>query len=296
MAGVVTPGAADISGRPPGPWPLKWPCRSAARTAGIALVLAASWAVAASSARARDTAAPLPVLTEPVHDLAGVVDPPSRAALERTIRALRSATGDVIVVVTVPTVAPYPDIRDYAVELFENHGRGIGEKGKDNGLLVVLAVEDRRVWIEVGYGLEPIVTDGFAGETSRRFMVPAFRDGRYGEGLLAGVQRLAGRIAEERGTTLEGVAPPRRPHSSTDRATVTALVLFVIVLLLLSGGLTPRTGPWGRRRAHGAWWGGPWSGWGGGGFGGGWSGGGLGGGFGGFGGGRSGGGGGGASW
>lgn len=295
MAGIVTPGTADLLGRPRRPRPRRSPCRGAARTAGLALLLWTSCAVA-PPARASDTPAALPVLTEPVHDLAGVVDPASRTALERTIRALQSATGDVIVVVTVRTVAPYPDIRDYAVELFENHGRGIGEKGKDNGLLVLLAVEDRRVWIEVGYGLEPIVTDGFAGETSRRFMVPAFRDGRYGEGLLAGVQRIAARIAEERGATLEGAPPPRRRRPSPDRATVTALVLFVIVLLLLSGSMTPRTGPWRRRRAYGVWWGGPWSGWGGGGFGGGWSGGGLGGGFGGFGGGRSGGGGGGASW
>jgi uncharacterized protein len=293
---ALTEGAAGVPHRPRPLRPRRPSCRRAGLAAGLALALAASWGAASVPARAQDAAPPLPVLTEPVHDLAGVVDPGSRAALERTIRALQAATGDVIVVVTVPTVAPYADIRDYAVELFENHGRGIGEKGKDNGLLVVLAVDDRRVWIEVGYGLEPIVTDGFAGETSRRFMVPAFRDGRYGEGLLAGVQRLAGRIAEARGVALGDVPPPRRPHPGEDRATVTALVLFVIVLLLLSGGMTRRAGPWGRRRAYGAWWGGPWSGWGGGGFGGGWSSGGFGGGFGGFGGGRSGGGGGGASW
>jgi uncharacterized protein len=296
VAVVVTARVIRMPARPDAAQPRRpraWQC--AARAAGLALVLAVLWA-AGAGARAQHATPSLPVLTEPVHDLAGVVDPASRAAIERTIRALQSATGDVIVVVTVPTVAPYPDIRDYAVELFENHGRGIGEKGKDNGLLVVLAVDDRRVWIEVGYGLEPIITDGFAGETSRRFMVPAFREGRYGEGLLAGVQRIAGRIAEERGATLEGVSPPPRPRARADRATVTAFVLFLIVVLLLSGGMTRRAGPWGRRRGYGAWWGGPWSGWGGGGFGGGWTGGGLGGGFGGFGGGRSGGGGGGASW
>ena len=83
------------------------------------------------------------------------------------IRALKAATGDVVVVATVPTVEPYGDIREYAVKLFENHGRGIGEKGKDNGLLILVALKERRVWIEVGYGLEQWITDGFAGETSR---------------------------------------------------------------------------------------------------------------------------------
>ena len=59
--------------------------------------------------------------------------------MDRTIRALQATTGDAVVVATVPTIEPYGDIREYAVKLFENGGRGIGEKGKDNGLLVLLA-------------------------------------------------------------------------------------------------------------------------------------------------------------
>ena len=106
------------------------------------------------------------------------------------IRALQAASGDVVVVATVPTVAPYADIREYAVKLFENHGRGIGEKGKDNGLLILLAVKERKVWIEVGYDLEQWITDGFAGETSREVHGAAnSASGRYGDGLLAGVAR-----------------------------------------------------------------------------------------------------------
>ena len=78
----------------------------------------------------------------------------------------------------MPTIEPYGDIREYAVKLFENHGRGIGDKGKDNGLLILLAVKERRVWVEVGYALEQWITDGFAGETSRDDMVPEFRQRR----------------------------------------------------------------------------------------------------------------------
>ena len=54
------------------------------------------------------------------------------------------------------------------MKLFENHGRGIGEKGKDNGLLILLALNERRVWTEVGYALEQWITDGYAGETAAR--------------------------------------------------------------------------------------------------------------------------------
>ena len=73
-----------------------------------------------------------------------------------------------MVVATVKTFQPWPDVQSYATKMFENGGRGIGDKGKDNGLLVLLAVDDRQVWVEVGYDLEGVVTDGFAGETSRQ--------------------------------------------------------------------------------------------------------------------------------
>jgi uncharacterized protein len=248
------------------------------------------------------TAQDYPALTSPVNDFAGVVGEAESAQMDRQIRALQARTGDAVVVATVRTIAPESDIRAYAVKLFENAGRGIGARAKDNGLLVLLAVEERRVWIEVGYGLEEFVTDGFAGETSRQVMVPFFRQGDYGSGLAAGVERLVGRIAERRNVTLEGVPPPRRvqPRELPRLSTGTIVVLVILVIVIVSrmgrGGPDAHRRGWGRRRT--------WSGWNsgvgpfGGGFGGGFGsgGGGVGGGFGGFGGGRSGGGGGGASW
>jgi len=264
------------------------------RRGAAALVVVCVLAVASVSAQE------LPELTRPVNDFAGVVDAASAAEMDRVIRALHQASGDVVTVATVQSIAPYGDIREYAVKLFENRGRGIGEKGKHNGLLVLLAMDERQVRVEVGYGLEEFITDGFAGETSRNYMAPAFRTGRYGEGLRAGVARIAGRIADGRGITLEGVEavrPARRGRNATPASLIIVgiIVLFVIVQMLNGGG-----GPGGFRRSRRTWGMGPWSGWnsgigsfgGGGGFGGG----GFGGGFGGFGGGRSGGGGGGAGW
>jgi uncharacterized protein len=253
--------------------------------------------MAAAAAAAVDP--PLPGLTTPVTDLAGLIDPEKERQIERLSRALQTATGDVVVVVTVPTIEPFADIREYAVKLFENHGRGIGERGKDNGLLILLADKERRVWIEVGYGLEPIITDGFAGETSRDDMVPSFSRGDYGGGLLNGVGRIVSRIAEARNATLTGVEVPRARARRATPPVPPWIVLLVFILIVLfsrkMGGPGARAETWGRR--------GGWSGWssGVGPFGGGWPvgsgrGGGFGGGFGGFGGGRSGGGGGGASW
>src|SRR5690606_25009278 len=139
---------------------------------------------------------PPPPLTAPVNDFANVIGPNEEAALDALIRKLQAASGDVIVVATIETFQPYGDIRTYANEMFENHGKGIGQEGRDNGLLVLLAVEDRQVWTEVGYDLEGIITDGFAGQTSRLTMTPYFRRGDYGGGLLAGVTAYAQRIAQ----------------------------------------------------------------------------------------------------
>jgi uncharacterized protein len=254
------------------------------------VLLAAALVFASASVRAAD---PLPELTAPVNDFAHVIDADSASAMDRMIRTLQAATGDVVVVATVPTIEPYGDIKEYAVKLFENHGKGIGQKGKNNGLLILLSLKERRVWAEVGYDLEQWITDGFAGETSRDVMTPFFRNGRYGEGLRAGAERIIGRIAQGRGVTLEGVRVPRQTSRQRDAPTpVWVPILVFIVILIVS-----RMGGGGRRQRF--WGGGGWSsgvGPFGGGFGGGGGGGGFGGGFGGFGGGTSGGGGGGSSW
>ena len=252
--------------------------------------LAAGSCGAASAQNATTASRNLPELTQPVNDFARIIDPESAQQIDRISRSLRAASGDVIAVATVPTVEPYADINEYAVKLFENHGRGIGDKGKDNGVLIVAALKERKVRVEVGYDLEQWITDGFAGETIREFITPNFRQGRYGAGLVAGTDRIAGRIARGRGVSLEGARVPNAP--STDGGwglPIWAILLLFLIFWLLSrssGG--PRTRYWG---------GGPWSGWssGVGPFGGGWSSGG--GSFGGgFGGGRSGGGGASGGW
>ena len=167
-------------------------------TEAVRPLVVAAWLVLATSASAQ----PPPALTGAVNDFAGVIDPGNEAAITRLSDALQRATGDVLIVATVQTFKPDADIKTFAVKMFENVGKGVGERSRDNGMLVLLAVDDRQVWIEVGYGLEEHITDGFAGETSRETMVPLFRNGDYGGGLLAGSERLASRIAERKGASL----------------------------------------------------------------------------------------------
>jgi len=263
---------------------------------GIALVLCLLQARSTNPQSSGVSA--LPALTEPVNDFAQVIDSASAAEIDRMSRALQAKTGDVVVVATVATIAPYGSIDEYTVKLFENHGLGLGAKGKDNGVLILAAMKERRVRIEAGYGLEQWITDGFSGETSREVIAPEFSAGRPGNGLRLGAERVIGRIAQARNVTLDGVRVPRPTRQrDSEPIPIWLIILGIFVLMIVSrlGGGS------GRRRRF---WGGPggWSsgvgpfggGWSGGSFGGG--GGGFGGGFGGFGGGRSGGGGGGASW
>lgn len=250
---------------------------------------------------------PPPALGQPVNDFASVIDAESKRELERRIRALQEATGDAVLIATIKTYKPdYADIREYAVRMFENHGRGIGERGKDNGVLIVVAVDDRQMAIEVGYGLEGTIPDGYAGQI-RDMMRNDFRSGAYGRGLLTGTTTLINRIAEERGVSLQNVPRQQRPRQVTVPVSadwIRCAVPFIIVLLIL---MLNSSGSGRRRRRR--WGGGPWSGWNsgvgpfggsmggfGGGFGGFGGGGGGGGGFGGFGGGRSGGGGAAGGW
>jgi uncharacterized protein len=245
----------------------------------------------------RASAQDIPELTEPVNDFAHVIDADSKRAIETLIRSLQQASGDVVTVATVDTIAPAGSIDEYTVKMFQNHGRGIGQRGKDNGLLILLAVKDRMDRVEVGYDLEQFITDGFSGETRRQYMEPQFRTGAIGAGLLAGVSRIVGRIAEGRNVTLQGVpTAPRQRSSGGGSGGGLLLTMFVVFILInaIAGRLR------GGRRRFGGWssgvgpFGGGFGGGGFGGFGGG--GGGFGGGFGGFGGGRSGGGGSGGSW
>jgi uncharacterized protein len=269
------------------------PLRTASRWLAVALLLAVAVAAGAQPAP--------PALTAPVNDFAGVIDDQSAQAIDRLVRALQAASGDVVVVATVKTFQPWGDINSFATRMFENGGRGIGQRGKDNGLLVLLAVDDRQVWVEVGYDLEGVITDGFAGETSRRVMAPYFRQGDYGGGLLAGTSRLIERIAADRRVTVTGLEVRDAPERTRDPLNLNVLVLVAVVVFVVLPLLRARAAGRHRRRSWrggvGRWGGGYYGGtWGGGSSWGGGSWGGSSGGFGGFGGGRSGGGGGGASW
>jgi uncharacterized protein len=224
-----------------------------------------------------------------VNDFANVIPQDIKNSLDRLILEVKQKTGAEIVVVTLNSVGKFYTPQEYANLLFENWG--IGEKGKDNGVLVLNSINDRYIWIEVGYGLEGILPDGLVGEIRDKYFMPFLQKGDYGTAYLTGVAAIAGVIAKDAGVTIDGTitVDRSRPPRKRDRGVGIGNLFWLILMFLFFSGI------FGRRRRSLLFWG-PWFFGGfGGGFGGG-SGGGFGGGFGGFGGGASGGGGAGGSY
>ncbi len=122
-----------------------------------------------------------------VNDFANILSPQARQALEQTLRQIEQDTTAEVVVVTVPSLGG-TTVDDYAVRLFEQWK--IGKKGKDNGVLLLVAPQEREMRIEVGYGLEPVITDARASQIIRNQITPRFREGDYDGGVTAAVQSL----------------------------------------------------------------------------------------------------------
>jgi uncharacterized protein len=241
-----------------------------------------------------------------VTDLAGVINPATRQKIELLATEVEQKTGAQIAVVTVNSLEGQTR-EDYAVGLYKH--LGIGAKGKDNGVLILIAPKERQYRIEVGYGLEPVINDARAGDIGRQ-MVPDLRTGDYSAAALTAATEVAQFIAADTGVQLTGL--PKRAARPSRRelpwwvpfALLGGFFLLIRALSRAGRGGGPRSGasggggmgsalPWillgsgmGRGGSWGGGWGGSSGGWGGGG----------GGGFGGFGGGSSGGGGAGGSW
>ncbi|MCS7042171.1 MAG: TPM domain-containing protein [Bryobacteraceae bacterium] len=169
--------------------------------------LAALLCLAALGAEAADFGALKPLGY--VNDYAGVLLPQQVAELNAFCSSVEKATGVQMAFVLLPSLQGEP-IEDVANLLFRKWG--VGQKQNNEGLLLLIAVGDRRTRLEVGYGLEPVIPDGYAGALLRQ-MRPALRAGDFHGALLSAAEALAARIAEAKGVALERAVParPRRP-------------------------------------------------------------------------------------
>jgi uncharacterized protein len=142
----------------------------------------------------------LPDPAGPVNDFANLLDEATEASLLELLRDTEAKTTAEIAVATVPTLQGMT-VEDYAERLFRTWG--IGQEKVDNGVLVLVAPNEREMRIEVGYGLEGVLPDGLAGEIVRTDFLPRFREDDYQGGIVAGVRRVAGIVQRNHVLTAE---------------------------------------------------------------------------------------------
>ncbi len=219
-----------------------------------------------------------PLLTNRITDQAGLLSAEDYTAIQAELAALEQKATDQFAIVTVKSLDGYP-IEEYGYQL----GRkwGIGQKGKDNGILLIVAPNERKARIEVGRGLEPVMTDAMSSLIMRNAILPEFRKGDYSAGIRAGVRDIKDVLLGDE----EAVRERARVHEQgLDTWSVILIifwicvVLFVLFAVVQSISNSPQAVAGRRRRGNapvvvpgdsGGWTGG-WSG----GGGGGWSGGG----------------------
>jgi len=216
-----------------------------------------------------------PQLTGQVVDSADLLTDAQEAALTQKLQALETSTHRQLVVATVPDLQGYP-VEDYGYKL--GRAWGIGEKGANNGAILLVAKAEHKIRIEVGYGLEPILTDAYSGEIIRNQITPAFKQGDFAGGINAGVdaivQQLQAPPEEQEKRVAQAVDRQKVAHHQS--GSFIPLIFWAIILLFV---VIPaiRGRRYGRRYGGSAWpvviWGpGLGGGWGGGSSGGGWGG------------------------
>ncbi len=223
----------------------------------LAVLLVACWVAAAPPFLAAAPALTFPRPSGYVNDLAHLLDPAARTQLEERLSQYDRETGNQIAVAIFPDLRGVP-INEFAVRLEE--AWKVGRKGRDNGVLLLVAVKERQVRIEVGYGLESKITDADAGAIIRDVIAPAFRAGRFGDGLIAATDRLIGLsgigpVASPVGQRPDGQRPSGVGFLGENGAPIILFLVFIAVSWgAYRAGLRrcPRCGTVLRRTARGA--------------------------------------------
>lgn len=163
-----------------------------------------------------------------VQDYANLLSSQTKATINSVSRDLDSKTKAQVVVVTVPSLNGQP-IEDYSLELLRTWG--IGDKEKNNGVLILVALNDRQSRIEVGYGLEGALPDGLTGRIQDQAMIPSFSSGNYDQGIMQGYANVANIVAKEYNVKLENkiqsTVAQKNGAQTSQMATWQKMLLFV---------------------------------------------------------------------
>jgi uncharacterized protein len=179
-----------------------------------------------------------------VNDFAKVIPAEQSAAIGQKLLALNKSTGAEVAVATIPSLGG-DTIENYAVKLFAEWQ--IGQKGKDNGVLILVAPGDHQARIEVGYGLEGTITDLQAGNIVNQVMVPAFKGGDYAGGISAAVDAVSGLIAGDP-SVITAYSKQIQSGSSDNGGSLdhvsVATIFFAIVILNILARVLGSTKSW----------------------------------------------------
>lgn len=167
-----------------------------------------------------------------VVDLAGIMDQSSQSTLNGFLRELEQKTGAQVVLLSVDSLEGN-SLEDFSLAVAEKWG--LGQRGRDNGLLILFAMKERKYRFEVGYGLEGILPDSLVGSIGRQYIVPYFRKGEYANGAAAATLAVAGIIAGEKGVTITGMPSLGRPGTGTraERKRSLSEKVFLILIFFL---------------------------------------------------------------
>ena len=187
--------------------------------------------------------ADLPMPQHYVEDYANVINDSDERSLNGVLQELKQKTGAQYIVLTVLSTGGLP-IEQFSIELAEKWK--LGQKGKDNGMLFVLAKNDRKWRFEVGYGLEGFVTDQYCGRVGRDVLVPYLRKGDYSRGIYQANLQIVQRIASEASVNLTGMpkvtpVPVRNKRRSLPCCSALPILIF---MLLIFGGMGRGMGWW----------------------------------------------------
>lgn len=166
-----------------------------------------------------------------VNDRAGILSADTEDYIFSQSRALDEATTAQIVVVTVPNLEGR-DLEGYATELFRSYG--IGDTKKNNGLLILLALEERQVRVEVGYGLEGALPDAKTGRLQDEYMIPYFKDDNFDEGMLNGYKAFFAEVAKE--YNFDSNVTPTRVSNNIKNEVDFSFISFILCILASSFG------------------------------------------------------------
>lgn len=201
--------------------------------APLLLLLAAAVMLlpAQSGAFAQEAQKPAQALTGRVVDAAGIIDPSVRQQLAQKLADFEAKSSDQVVVVTVPSLNG-EDIETYANRLFR--AWALGQKQENNGILLVVAPNDRKVRIEVGYGLEGTMTDALSSVIINGTIIPAFRTGDYSGGISQGVDGILSVLSGD-AAELEARAK-RNAQTSSDDVDWVAVIFIAFWCMIFFGG------------------------------------------------------------